>query len=410
MKNLRRCLPLAAVFVWMSCSNPTEKAILEMQQWLKKPKQERVNIENSEFSRSPLSKAEAEKATKIILEDCTSALRSELEQEWKEKTIRFKDFEMPIKYKVFGEAPVDGRSLYISMHGGGGAPKELNDQQWNNQIRLYTPKEGVYVAPRATTNTWDLWHLPQNDPMFDKIIQAAIIFEGVNPNKVYVMGYSAGGDGTYQIAPRMVDRWAAASMMAGHPGDASPLNLRNIGFSVWMGELDKAYRRNEIAAEWGKKLDDLQAADPEGYPHECHIVKGKGHWMERQDSVSVPWMATFTRNPFPKKLVWKQDNVLHPKMYWIGLPESERKKDGKIIATYSGNVINIEEANYTHIQLFLNDQMMNLNEPVLVNYKSKTIFNEKVNRTISTIYNTQSQRFDPKMVFTAQINLDLSSI
>ncbi|MCL3782575.1 alpha/beta hydrolase [Prolixibacteraceae bacterium JC049] len=407
MKNLKRCLPFAAALLWMSCSNPSEKAVTQMQEWLKAPKAERTAVAKTPFANVALTKADALKAEKEILTTCANDLRPELEKSWNDKTISYKEFEMPLKYKIFGEAPADGRSLYISMHGGGGAPKAVNDQQWNNQIRLYTPEEGVYVAPRATTDSWDLWHRPQIDPMFDQIIQAAVILEGVNPNKVYVMGYSAGGDGTYQIAPRMVDRWAAASMMAGHPGDASPLNLRNIGFSVWMGEHDKAYRRNEIAAEWGVKLDKLQAADPEGYKHECHIVKGKGHWMERQDSVAVPWMATFTRNPFPKKLIWKQDNELHPKMYWVGVPKADRTKEGKIIATYNGNTINIEETNYKHVQLFLNDQMMNLDEPVKVTYNGQKIFNEKVNRTIGTIYATQAKRFDPKMVFTAQIDLTL---
>jgi hypothetical protein len=33
------------------------------------------------------------------------------------------------------------------MHGGGGAPAEVNDRQWQNQIGLYEPDEGIYVAP-----------------------------------------------------------------------------------------------------------------------------------------------------------------------------------------------------------------------------------------------------------------------
>jgi poly(3-hydroxybutyrate) depolymerase len=51
------------------------------------------------------------------------------------------------------------------------------------------------------------------------------------------MGYSAGGDGVFQIAPRMADHWAAAAMMAGHPGDAAALNLRNLPFTIFMGGL-----------------------------------------------------------------------------------------------------------------------------------------------------------------------------
>jgi poly(3-hydroxybutyrate) depolymerase len=33
--------------------------------------------------------------------------------------------------------------------------------------------------------------------MYERLIENMIIFRGVNPNKVYILGYSAGGDGTY---------------------------------------------------------------------------------------------------------------------------------------------------------------------------------------------------------------------
>jgi hypothetical protein len=51
--------------------------------------------------------------------------------------------------KTFGEAPEGEKSLWISMHGGGGAPPQINDQQWLNQIRLYAPQEGIVIAPRG---------------------------------------------------------------------------------------------------------------------------------------------------------------------------------------------------------------------------------------------------------------------
>ena len=105
----------------------------------------------------------------------------------------------------------------------------------------------------------------------------AILFEDVNPNQVYIMGYSAGGDGVYQLAPRMADQLAAAAMMAGHPNNASPLGLRNIGFTLHMGGQDKAYNRNGIARQWKQKLADLQENDPEGYRHEVTIHEKYGH-------------------------------------------------------------------------------------------------------------------------------------
>jgi poly(3-hydroxybutyrate) depolymerase len=157
---------------------------------------------------------------------------------------------MKYAFIKFGAAPASGHSLYISMHGGGGAPAAVNDRQWKNQIRLYKPVEGYYLAPRAATDTWNLWHQGHIDPMFDTLIENFVALKGVDPNKVYITGYSAGGDGTYQLGPRMADRWAAAAMMAGHPNEARPDNLYNLPFFIQCGGKDAAYDRNKIAAKW----------------------------------------------------------------------------------------------------------------------------------------------------------------
>ncbi len=120
------------------------------------------------------------------------------------------DLRMLFWYKVFGEAPAERRSLFISMHGGEGAPKEVNDQRYENQKRLYQPEEGVYLVPRAATNTWDLWYQSHIDIFLERLITDMILFEDVNPDRVCIMGYSAGGDGVCQLAPRMADRLATA--------------------------------------------------------------------------------------------------------------------------------------------------------------------------------------------------------
>ena len=203
--------------------------------------------------------------------------------------------------KTFGEKPEGGWPLFISLHGGGGAPKMVNDRQWRNQIRLYHPESGIVVAPRAPTDTWNLWHQSHIDPLFARLIESFIQLRDVNPDRVYLLGYSAGGDGVYQVAPRMADRYAAASMMAGHPNEASPLGLRNLPFAIFCGGKDVAYKRNQVAVEWGKKLDALKKKDSNGYPHRCVIYPGCGHWMNGKDQEAIPWMARQVRDVWPKK-------------------------------------------------------------------------------------------------------------
>ena len=80
--------------------------------------------------------------------------------------------------KTFGDAPTNGRSLWISMHGGGNAPASVNDQQWTNQSRLYEPAEGIYIAPRAPTDTWNLWHEGHIDPLFQRLIDDHVALAG----------------------------------------------------------------------------------------------------------------------------------------------------------------------------------------------------------------------------------------
>lgn len=239
----------------------------------------------------------------------------ELKGEWKNQAMVYGGNTMKFWHKYYGDAPRGTRSMWISMHGGGNAPTELNNQQWENQKLLYKPSEGLYVAPRAPWNDWDMWFKPGMDELLHRLITAAVLFEGVDPNKVYLMGYSAGGDGVWRMGPRMADSWAAASMMAGHPGDVSLLSLRNTPFMMWVGELDTAYERNKKVPEWGKKLDQLQSGDSEGYVHETHVVKGKPHWMNLEDAAAVPWMAKFTRNPLPQRVVWQQGDVMHNYFY-----------------------------------------------------------------------------------------------
>jgi len=169
------------------------------------------------FAKVPLTKADAAAARQLLWKAHVAFIKKDRAGEVMDKLIKDGKLELPYAFKSFGKKPAGGRSLWISLHGGGGAPKEVNDQQWNNQKGLYQLEEGLYLAPRAPTNTWNLWHESHIDRLFTRLIEDFIVFEDVDPDRVYVMGYSAGGDGVYQLAPRMADSFAAAAMMAGHP-------------------------------------------------------------------------------------------------------------------------------------------------------------------------------------------------
>jgi pimeloyl-ACP methyl ester carboxylesterase len=356
-------------------------------------------------SAQPLTKAQAEQTKTRLAAEALAKLKTERAAEIEAKSITIGDKTLKWLEKDFGKAPEGKRSLWISMHGGGSGPAEMNDGQWQNQIRLYQPKEGIYLAPRAPTNTWNLWHEGHIDPLFERLIEGMIATRGVDPDRVYLMGYSAGGDGVWQLAPRMADRFAAAAMMAGHPNEASLLGLRNLPFAIFMGGEDKAYDRNKIAAQKEKDLDALQKEDPKGYEHFVKIYKGLPHWMDGKDAEAVPWMAKHTRNPWPDKIVWFQDDVLHNRFYWLEIPKDSAKAGQKITATAKDNLITLEGDVPGKITLHLSDALVNLDKPVLVKINGKEAFKGKVDRTAAAITTALQSRPDIAACSTATLTL-----
>ncbi len=352
-----------------------------------------------------LDEAAAEALVESMYRDIAAKIAEEREAELEGKEFTLGEHTMRLLERTFGEAPESGRSLWISMHGGGGAPTRVNDQQWQNQIRLYEPAEGIYLAPRAPTDTWNLWHQAHIDPLFDRLIETYVAARGVDPDKVYLMGYSAGGDGVYQLAPRMADRFAAASMMAGHPNEASPLGLRNLPFFLFTGGKDEAYNRNEVTAQWGKTLDDLQAADPEGYPHRLTVYEDKGHWMGGNDREVLPWMAAATRDPWPKRVVWRQDDVTHTRFYWLQIAPEDAKTGAMIVAEVEGQTIRIETEDVNKLTLRLRDELIDLDEMIRIEVNGENILNIVARRTASAIAESLEERADPRTAATALLKV-----
>ena len=381
---------LDAVWLDLAKSSP---GISALNAWLATSADQRVASDPN--LRLPLSRNDAEVASELLANDRLLRLATERKDELEKKSVTVGDKTLRWLEKSFGEAPAGGPSLWISMHGGGGAPAAVNDGQWQNQINLYQPAEGIYIAPRAPTDNWNLWHEAHIDPMFQRLIEDYVALRGVNPDKIYLLGYSAGGDGVWQLAPRMADRFAAAAMMAGHPNEASLLGLRNLPFAIFMGGEDAAYDRNKIAAGKILELDQLEKADPLGYTHMSRIYKGLGHWMNHRDAEALPWMARNSRNPWPKKIVWVQDDVVHDQFYWLKIPEVGSAKAGqKMIVTVEGQTIRLDGDVPPKTELWLSDKLLDLDQAVTAIVNGHTAVTTHVPRTADVIRRSLEERID----------------
>ena len=382
-------------------------AIEQLSEYLKKAASERAPLAEQEFARASLTKTEAEQAAELLMADHRAQILETRKAEMEAKVIKADGVEMPFEMKTFGEKPKDGRSLVISMHGGGGAPKRVNDQQWENQKKLYELEEGIYVAPRAPTDTWNMWHQGHIDTLYTRLIENLIAMEDVNPNRVFITGYSAGGDGVFQLAPRMADQLAAAAMMAGHPNETKADGLRNLPFTLHMGGKDAAYNRNTIAKTWEEQLAELKKSDAKGYEHWVKIYPDKGHWMDREDREGVKWMLKFTRNIVPEKVVWLQDDVIHPRFYWLQVDAAKAKAGNRIVATRDVNRITIDEAPAGKLSVLVRDDMLNVDDELVVVKGDKELYRGKATRTIQSLAQTLQDRGDRAAMFSARVDLNI---
>jgi poly(3-hydroxybutyrate) depolymerase len=386
-------------------------ALAELDAYLATDRATRPPLDAQPFADTPLTADDAAAARALLWEDLASHVRATRAAEHAAKSITIGDFTLRYETVVLGSEPASGRDLFISMHGGGSGPASTNDSQWQNQIALatsYAPEHALWVAPRAPTDDWNMWFKDHIDGLFDRLITNMIVFEGIDPDRVYLNGYSAGGDGVYGLSPRTADRWAGAGMSAGHPNGVSLANLRNVAFALHVGGDDTAFDRNLVAQEYIDRHLAMQAADPEGYPFQGMVHPGLPHWMNLEDAVSIPFMQSYTRSATPSRVVWEQHEVTHRRLYWLAIDADDERAGTRVVASYAGQLVTIEEAEgLSALRIRLDDAMLDMDAPVHVERDGATLFEGVVPRTARVLAQTLDEREDPSLVYAGELEVQL---
>ena len=371
------------------------------------------------------------------------------------KKIPFGKVSMRFEHATIGKKPKDGYPLYIALHGGGGAPARVNDSQWRHMMVYYrtSVKEGVYVAPRGVTDTWNLHFRGESYPLYDRLIENMILFADVDPNRVYLLGFSAGGDGVYQVTPRLADRWAAANMSAGHHNGTSPKNLYRVPFLLQVGEKDERFTRHQETVKFMLKLAQLKKEHPDGYLHAAFVHENRGHnfldndpkeskqnimadpeaWLMKKDRRAVPrntnaitWVSQHRRNPSPERLVWDLKTQADrsgrsadgkslwtvknrgKQFYWLDAAGHDAGSLGvnEVIAKIDRkeNAVMIEKAG-TYLRILLSQRSLDLSKPVTVTVESRS-FKRRVRPNLATMVRTCLERGDPNYIFDSELVLE----
>ena len=94
----------------------------DLKAWLTQPRDQRPPIADQPFAKTAVTKTDAEKAIKLLWEDHVTDIKQSRKAEWDAKAITIGQHTLKLKTKTIGAKPDGGWNLFISLHGGGGAP------------------------------------------------------------------------------------------------------------------------------------------------------------------------------------------------------------------------------------------------------------------------------------------------
>jgi len=324
------------------------------------------------------------------------------------RVVRSGQHASPYTVKPVGARPANGWPIFIAMHGGGGAPKELNDSQWRHMQIYYKdhPELGgyLYLALRAPNDTWNGFYDDYVYPLIDQLILQFRVFGDIDPDKVFILGYSHGGYGAYAIGPKMPDRFAAihASAAAATDGETTAKTLLHTPFTAMVGELDTQYDRYERNLKFRGEVEKLRGGRADIYPVTVTIVNGNGHTgLPDRDFIAEMYPAV--RNPVPSELDWLMTDGVIRDFFWLRVDQPA--KQSEILASCRDNrfVITANET-VAGASVLMDARMVDFGRPVSIELNGSTTTRRFAPR-LKTFCETLIRRGDPDYAFSAEFHV-----
>lgn len=334
-----------------------------------------------------------------------------LKQDFDARQVRFERHLSPYTVKTVGTRPANGWALFIAMHGGGGAPQELNDSQWRHMQIYYRdhPEAGgyLYVALRAPDNTWNGFYTGYVYPLIQNLLRQFLLFGDVDPNKEFIMGYSHGGYGAFAIGPKMADHFAAIHASAAAPADgAGPITLRNTVFTCMIGGKDTMYGRYHRIQNFAKEVRKLRGDRTDIYPVTVQIIADHPHaGLPDRDKIAEMYAAV--RNPVPRELTWRLSDGVIRDFFWLHVPSPGPGMELDV-ACRDNHLTATATTNLTAFSILLDSRLIDFKKPVALELNGKTSTHQ-LQPSLRTLCETLQRRGDPELAFTAEIALPLAA-
>ena len=118
---------------------------------------------------------------------------------------------------------------------------------------------------------------------------------------------------------------------------------------------------------------------------------------------------TSARNPWPDKVIWRQDSVTQTRFYWLGVSKSDHVNGRRIEATVKGQTISLTAKQTSRVKVRLSDELVDLDRSLVVKLNGKQKFIGKIDRLKSQMCVSLSERADHTSASSATITVGKDS-
>ena len=342
----------------------------------------------------------------------SAPIHEAMKKDFDAKEVRFQQYTSPYVVRTVGTRPAQGWPLFIAMHGGGNTPKEVNDSQWKIMQHYYKdhPELGgyLYLALRAPNDSWNGFYDDYVYPLVDNLAREFFLFGDVDPDKVFIMGYSHGGYGAFAIGPKEPDLFAAIHASAGAPtdGETTGKTLRNTIFTCMVGENDTMYGRFERDQKFRDTIRQFKGGRSDIYPVNVQFIPGNGH-TGLPDRDEIMEMYPAVRNAVPRELTWLMTDGVIKDFFWLrtGSPGKQNEIDA---ACHDNHVVVTTSSNVTNATVLLDSRLIDFQKPVTLDLNGHTS-TQKLHPDLRVLCQTMERRGDPELSFTAELPLPLEN-
>ncbi len=324
--------------------------------------------------------------------------------------------------------------LVLGLHGGGEGAGNASEAAG----RWIVPG-CMAMYPQGIKLVHDTWNTVHGERFLLTLLEIAKVQCDVDPDRVYSMGFSMGGTGSWFMAGRHPDLLAAAAPCAGvlmaapksqvmRKEQVETLqygfvpNVRDLAMYWFIGLADDHCMPGTYLYAWDA-LQALAKTDPGGYSKQVFFTTpGLGHaFPPGEPAKCIDWVGKQRREPYPAKLVWEYAEAPYPlpeddtdrrigravkrDFYWL---RCDRPADKSVAtATLADNVVDlVVEGGYPEdFTVFLNPRMVDVQKDVVVRVAGKEVYRGKPVPDVWTVLDTLDSRLDRTLTFDRRVSL-----